>query len=121
MASRGKTVLRKCLQTALGSYFFPKMVHFAEADLSGTVKWFDLEKGYGFIKRDDNGGDLFVHSSEIDAGYTETGEKVNFDVAMGKSFESISSGWMIMITTSFLFHFRSQGTRSHQCNYATVE
>ncbi len=48
----------------------------------GTVKWFNSEKGYGFIKNDDGSGDLFVHFSAIQAdGYKtlEEGQRVSFD------------------------------------------
>lgn len=48
----------------------------------GTVKWFNAEKGYGFIKNDNGGDDLFVHFSAIVAdGYKtlEEGQKVSFD------------------------------------------
>ena len=50
---------------------------------SGTVKWFNAEKGYGFITDDANGSDLFVHFSAIVADGYKTlreGQKVSFDV-----------------------------------------
>lgn len=50
---------------------------------NGTVKWFNPEKGFGFISNDDGSGDVFVHFSAIQIeGYktlTE-GQKVTFDV-----------------------------------------
>ena len=51
----------------------------------GIVKWFNNEKGYGFIIQED-GPDLFVHYSAIQgSGYRslEQGEKVEFDVSQG--------------------------------------
>jgi CspA family cold shock protein len=51
----------------------------------GTVKWFNDQKGYGFIEQDD-GGDIFVHHSSIDMPGFRTlseGDRVSFDVGEG--------------------------------------
>ena len=56
---------------------------------TGTVKFFNAEKGYGFISRD-GGDDVFVHYSNIQGtGYKslDEGQKVEFDVAPGRKGE----------------------------------
>ena len=53
---------------------------------TGTVKWFNSEKGYGFITPEDGGKDLFVHFSAIQAqGYKSLpeGEKVTYEAQQG--------------------------------------
>ncbi|MBF4162575.1 cold-shock protein [Nocardioides acrostichi] len=52
----------------------------------GTVKWFNAEKGYGFIAQGDGGDDVFVHYSAIQSqGYKslEENQQVEFDVTQG--------------------------------------
>jgi CspA family cold shock protein len=53
---------------------------------TGTVKWFNAEKGFGFIEQDGGGPDVFAHCSAIQGnGYRKLaeGEKVSFDVEQG--------------------------------------
>jgi CspA family cold shock protein len=53
---------------------------------TGTVKWFNPEKGFGFIEQDGGGPDVFVHYSAIaSTGFRELfeGQKVQFDVTQG--------------------------------------
>jgi cold shock protein len=53
----------------------------------GTVKWFNAEKGYGFITQDSGDADVFVHFSAIQSsGYRslEENQRVEFDVAQGQ-------------------------------------
>ena len=60
---------------------------------NGTVKWFNAEKGFGFIERED-GGDVFVHFSAIvEDGYKslEEGQSVEFDIVEGERGEQASN------------------------------
>jgi CspA family cold shock protein len=53
----------------------------------GTVKWFNAEKGYGFITPDGGGADLFVHHSAIqEKGFRtlQENQRVNFEVTEGQ-------------------------------------
>jgi CspA family cold shock protein len=55
----------------------------------GTVKWFNAEKGYGFIERP-GGDDVFVHFSAIQSGgyrSLEDGQRVEFEVGPGRKGE----------------------------------
>ena len=54
---------------------------------TGTVKWFNAEKGYGFITPDSGGKDCFVHFSAIQGGgykSLDEGERVEFEIGQGQ-------------------------------------
>ena len=53
---------------------------------NGTVKWFNADKGFGFIAQEDGGDDVFVHYSAIQtSGYRtlDENQKVEFDITQG--------------------------------------
>ncbi|MFC4604146.1 MULTISPECIES: cold-shock protein [Rhodococcus] len=53
----------------------------------GTVKWFNGEKGFGFIEQDGDGPDVFVHYSEIQGSGFKTldeGQRVEFEIGQGQ-------------------------------------
>ncbi|MFI9812393.1 transcription antiterminator/RNA stability regulator CspE [Saccharothrix variisporea] len=55
--------------------------------VQGTVKWFNAEKGFGFISPDNGGADVFVHYSEIQSsGYRtlEENQRVEFEIGQGQ-------------------------------------
>lgn len=50
---------------------------------TGTVKWFNAQKGFGFIQPDNNGNDVFVHISAVERAGMDTlteGQKISYDV-----------------------------------------
>ena len=54
---------------------------------TGTVKWFNGQKGYGFIQPDDGGKDVFVHVSAVEGAGMRTlneGQKLSFEVERGQ-------------------------------------
>ncbi len=53
---------------------------------SGVVKWFSVEKGFGFIIPDEGGKDLFVHRSNVETAdqTLQEGQRVNFEVGQGR-------------------------------------
>lgn len=60
----------------------------------GTVKWFNSQKGFGFIQPDDGGADVFVHISAVErAGLRELneGQKVSFEITTEKGKSSASN------------------------------
>ncbi|MGO8799645.1 MAG: cold-shock protein [Roseiarcus sp.] len=62
---------------------------------TGTVKWFNATKGYGFIQPDDGGKDVFVHISAVEqAGLRELneGQKVSYDIVADKRTGKSSAG-----------------------------
>jgi cold shock protein len=53
---------------------------------TGTVKWFNSQKGYGFIQPDDGSNDVFVHISAVERsgiGYLHDGQKLSYELERG--------------------------------------
>ena len=61
----------------------------------GTVKWFNAEKGFGFIEQADGGPDVFVHISAVERaglGTLDEGQKVSFDLEKDSRSGKMSAG-----------------------------
>jgi CspA family cold shock protein len=62
---------------------------------TGTVKWFNTQKGYGFIQPDDGSADVFVHISAVERsgiGYLNEGQKISYEVEKGRNGKSAAVG-----------------------------
>ncbi len=58
---------------------------------NGTVKWFNGQKGYGFIQPEEGGNDVFVHISAVEKagiGSLNEGDKVSYEVVANRGKES---------------------------------
>lgn len=62
---------------------------------TGTVKWFNTQKGYGFIQPDDGTTDVFVHISALERSglsYLNEGQKISYEVEKGRNGKSSAVG-----------------------------
>jgi CspA family cold shock protein len=62
---------------------------------TGTVKWFNATKGFGFIQPDDGGSDVFVHISAVERsslGSLSEGQKLSFELERDKKSGKMSAG-----------------------------
>jgi cold shock protein len=62
---------------------------------TGTVKWFNPDKGYGFIQPDDGGKDVFVHISAVEQSglrNLQEGQKINYEVIADKRTGKSAAG-----------------------------
>src|SRR5438552_17946610 len=96
---------------------------------TGTVKWFNDSKGFGFITPDDGGKDLFAHHTSIQgSGYKslKEGQKVSFDVRQDRKGPAAANGKPLEQPPSLrkrwprgqLFHFQDPHDRSFRHRYA---
>mgnify|MGYP000938772443 CR=1 FL=1 len=62
---------------------------------TGTVKWFNAQKGFGFIQPDDGGADVFVHISAVERaglGSLHDGQKLSFELERDQRSGKFSAG-----------------------------
>ena len=63
--------------------------------VNGKVKWFNTNKGYGFIEPDDGGKDVFIHISAVEKSGLKTlleNQKVSFEINQDKNINSLFQG-----------------------------
>ncbi len=75
------------VDSTINSNYFHQQVEYIKMS-KGTVKWFNADKGFGFITPEDGGKDLFVHHSEIQSGggyaTLNDGQEVEYEVGEGQ-------------------------------------
>ena len=67
---------------------------------TGTVKWFNPDKGYGFILPEDGSRDVFVHISAVQRAGLATlneGQKVSFDLAPGRDGKTVADNLVLSV------------------------
>jgi CspA family cold shock protein len=65
---------------------------------NGIVKWFDVQRGFGFIQPEDGSKDAFVHISAVEHAGLSTlreGQKVSYEIAAGKNGKSAASNLVV--------------------------
>jgi len=65
----------------------------------GTVRWFNAQKGYGFIHPDGGGGDVFVHSRAVERSGLSTlqeNQKVSFEVETGRDAKTSAENLKVL-------------------------
>jgi cold shock protein len=66
---------------------------------SGTVKWFNTQKGYGFVQPDDGGKDIFVHISAVEQAGLKSlkdGQKLSFELITDQRTGRTSAGSLVV-------------------------
>jgi CspA family cold shock protein len=90
-AYRSTTKFDRC-RNASGGDYYPKDYH---TMATGTVKWFNGTKGFGFIQPDDGGNDVFVHISAVERAGLRTlneGQKITYELEQDKRSGKMSAG-----------------------------